>query len=117
MSLGPTFDEFGEIPLITKRDRAMTHPTGMSARWLDTWQSVLAGRHPAAGIVYCAKDAVVASALVKPARHVARAGISSSPTPHGSAASDVEALAVVLLTPEEVDAATKLSPSYRPPGG
>ncbi len=24
---------------------------------------------------------------------------------------------VVLLTPEEVDAATKLSPSYRPPGG
>jgi uncharacterized protein with GYD domain len=24
---------------------------------------------------------------------------------------------VVLLAPEEVDAATKLSPSYRPPGG
>ncbi len=24
---------------------------------------------------------------------------------------------IVLLTPEEVDAATKLSPSYRPPGG
>lgn len=24
---------------------------------------------------------------------------------------------VVLLTPEEIDAATKLSPSYRPPGG
>jgi len=34
-----------------------------------------------------------------------------------SAAGAVRARTVVLLTPEEVDAATKLSPTYRPPGG
>jgi uncharacterized protein with GYD domain len=34
-----------------------------------------------------------------------------------AASGAVNARTVVLLTPEEVDAATKLSPSYRPPGG
>ncbi|MGZ6340757.1 MAG: GYD domain-containing protein [Candidatus Limnocylindrales bacterium] len=33
-----------------------------------------------------------------------------------SASGAVHTRTVVLLTPEEVDAATKLSPSYRPPG-
>jgi uncharacterized protein with GYD domain len=33
-----------------------------------------------------------------------------------SASGTVRTRTVVLLTPEEIDAATKLSPSYRPPG-
>ena len=34
----------------------------------------------------------------------------------GGATGAVRTRTIVLLTPEEVDAATKLSPSYRPPG-
>ena len=35
----------------------------------------------------------------------------------GGASGAIRIRTIVLLTPEEVDAATKLSPSYRPPGG
>ena len=34
----------------------------------------------------------------------------------GGASGAINTRTIVLLTPEEVDAATKLSPSYRPPG-
>jgi uncharacterized protein with GYD domain len=34
----------------------------------------------------------------------------------GGASGAITTRTIVLLTPEEVDAATKLSPSYRPPG-
>ena len=35
----------------------------------------------------------------------------------GGASGAIGVRTVVLLTPEEVDAATKLTPTYRPPGG
>jgi hypothetical protein len=44
------------------------------------------------------------------------AGGDSAPTFTTSAAGAVHARTIVLLTPEEVDAALKLSPSYRAPG-
>ncbi len=35
----------------------------------------------------------------------------------GAASGAIRTRTIVLLTPEEVDEATKLSPTYRPPGG